>query len=109
MLLVEIKYFNPLNDTKPFFDQTVKNKQDTYERLTEMSRNNDYTTGNLLDYLNHQKYYKITGIDLSRQTNISIPKQINFVRKLEEDDGTTKLLKNYSKLFFRLINCYRII
>ena len=31
-----------------------------------MSRNNDYTTGNL-DY--HQKYYKLIGIDLSRQTN----------------------------------------
>ena len=27
----------------------------------------------------------IIGIDLSRKTNSSIPQQINFVRKLEED------------------------
>ena len=52
-----------------------------------MSRNDDYTTGNLLDYLYHQKYYKLIGIDFSRQTNVSIPQQINFVEKLEEDDG----------------------
>ena len=32
-----------------------------------MSKNNDYTTVNLLDYLYHQKYYKLIGIDLSRQ------------------------------------------
>ena len=37
-----------------------------------MSRNNDYTTGNLLDYLYHQKSYKLIGTDLSRQTNSSI-------------------------------------
>ena len=36
-----------------------------------MSRS-DYTTGNLLDYLYDQKYYKRVGIDLSRQTNTNI-------------------------------------
>ena len=54
-----------------------------------MSRNNDYTTGNLLEYLYHQKYYKLIDIDLSRQTNTSIPQQINFTGKLDEDDGVT--------------------
>ena len=54
-----------------------------------MSRNNDYTTGNLLEYLYHQKYYKLIDIDLSRQTNTSIPQQINFKGKLDEDDGVT--------------------
>ena len=38
------------NDKKPFFDQLVKNKQ-LYEKLVEMSRNNDYAKGNLLDRL----------------------------------------------------------
>ena len=54
-----------------------------------MSRNNDYTTGNLLDYLYHQNYYKLVGVDLTRQTNKSIPQQINFVGKLEGDDDAT--------------------
>ena len=54
-----------------------------------MSRKDDYTTGYLLDYLNHQNYYKLIGIDLSRQTNMNIPQQINFIQKLEEDDAGT--------------------
>ena len=52
-----------------------------------MSRKVDYTTGNLSDYLYHKNYYKLIAIDLSRQTNINIPQQINFTGKLEKDDG----------------------
>ena len=63
--LVNIKDFNVLIDNKPFFDQPVKNKQEAYEKLVKMSRHDDYTTGNLLDYLYQQKYYKLIGIDLS--------------------------------------------
>ena len=39
----------------------------------------------------NQNYYKIIGIDLSRQTNTSIPQQINFTGKLEKDDGVTMI------------------
>ena len=56
-----------------------------YKKLVEMSRNDDYTTGNLLDYL-----YHLIGTDLSRQTNLTNSQQINFVGKLE-DDGMTIL------------------
>ena len=54
MPLVGIKDFYALIDNKPFFDQPVKNKQEAYENLIEMSRNGDCTTGNLLDYFHHQ-------------------------------------------------------
>ena len=37
-----------------------------------MSRNNDYMTENLLDHLYYQSYYKLIGIDLSRQANATI-------------------------------------
>ena len=89
MQFMEIKDFNALIDNKPFFDQPVKKnkKQETYEKLIKISRNNNYTTGNLLDYLSRQNYYKLIGIDLSRQTNTNIPQQINFTGRLEEDDG----------------------
>ena len=45
---------------------------------------------------------------------MSIPQQINFVGKLEKDDGAVifyclKAAKNYCKFFFNLINCFRII
>ena len=55
----------------------------------ERSRNDDYTTGHLLDYLYHQNYYKLIGIDFSRQKNTNIPQQINFTGNLKEDDGAT--------------------
>ena len=86
MPLVEIKDYSALTNNKSYFDSPVKNKQEPYEKLIEMTRNDDYTTGNLLDYLYHQKYCKSIGIDLSRQINTSIPQQINFVRTIGEDD-----------------------
>ena len=73
MSLVDIKDFNALIDNKQFFDQAVTNKEGLYEKLVEMSRNDDYTTRNLLNYLYHQSYYKVISTDLSRQTNASIP------------------------------------
>ena len=54
MPFVEFKDFNALIDNKPFFDLPAKNKQEVYEKRMEVSRNDDYTTGNLLDYLYHQ-------------------------------------------------------
>ena len=44
----------------------MKNYQEAYEKPFEMSRNNDYITGDLLDHLYHQSYYKRIDIDLSR-------------------------------------------
>ena len=73
MPLVEIKDFNALTDSKLFFDQRVKNKQEAYKKLIEMSRSDGYTTGNLLDFSYHQNYYKLIGTDLSRQANMNIP------------------------------------
>ena len=89
MPIIEIKDFNAGIDNKQFFDQPVKNKQEACEELVEMSRNNDYTIGNLLDYLYHQNYY-LVGLDLSRQTNVSIL-QINFTGKSKEEKDTTML------------------
>ena len=51
----------------------MKNKPEAYEKIVEMSRNDYYTTGNLLDYFYHQNYYKRIDIGLSRQTNTIIP------------------------------------
>ena len=44
---VEIKDFNVLIDGKSFFDLPVKNNEEAYEKIMDMSNNNDYTTGNL--------------------------------------------------------------
>ena len=47
---VEIKVFNVLIDGKAIFEISVKNKAEAYEHIIEISKNNDYTAGNLLDY-----------------------------------------------------------
>ena len=39
------------------------------KKSVEMKKSNNYTTGNLLDYLCYQNYYKRIGIDFSGQTN----------------------------------------
>ena len=46
---VKITDFNVLIDRRIFFDLPVKNEEEAYEIFFEMSNNNNYTTGNLLD------------------------------------------------------------
>ena len=51
----------------------VKNGEETYKQIIEMGRNNDCTTGNLLDYQHFSKYYKLIAIDLSKQIELENP------------------------------------
>ena len=65
----------------------VKNEEETCEKIIEMSNNNDYTTGNLLDF---KESYKLIAIDLSKKTKLKDPQQINFIGKLEnQNHGAT--------------------
>ena len=61
-----IKDFNVLIDGKSFFDLPVKNEEEAYEKIIEMSRNNDYTTGNLLDFGYFKENYRLIATDLSK-------------------------------------------
>ena len=55
-----------------------------------MSNNSDYTTGNLLDFAYYKENNRLIAIDLSKQTNIKDPQQINFIGKIEgQDNGIT--------------------
>ena len=86
---VDIKDLNVLIDRKSFFDLSVKNEE-AYEKIIEMSNNNDYTTGDLLDFAYFKENYKLIAIDLSKQTKLKDPQQINFIGKLEnQDHGAT--------------------
>ena len=91
----KIKDFNVLIDDKRFFFYVpIKNKEETYEKIIEMRKNIDYTTGNLLDYDYFSKRYKLIAIDLRKQIQLEHPdlkQQINFIGKLEEDNGATML------------------
>ena len=63
---VRVNDFNVLIDGKSFFDLSVKNDEEAYEKIIDMSNNNDYTTGNLLDYAYYKKHYRLIAIDLSK-------------------------------------------
>ena len=96
---VQIKDFNVLIDGKSFFDMPIKNGEETYEQIIEMGRNNDYTTGSLLDYEYFSKHYKLIAIDLSKQIELENPdlkQQINFIERLEREEGATMffIIKN---------------
>ena len=86
----EIKDFNVLIDGKPFFEIPVKNKEEGYEAVIEMTKNNNYTTGNLLDYEYFEDHYKLIAIDLSKQIELENPdlkQKINFIGRLEENNA----------------------
>ena len=85
---VEIKDYNVIIDGKPFFEIPVKNKEETYEKIIEISKNSDYTIGNLLDYEYFKDHDKLIAIDLSKQSefeNSNIKQQINFIGRLEQN------------------------
>ena len=87
---IKIKDFNMLIDRKAFFDIPIENKEEAYEQVIEMSRNNNYTTGNLLDYAYFSKHYKLIELEDS-----DLKQQINFIGKLKK-----KKVQQYS-LFLR--------
>ena len=59
MPLAEIIDFNEIIDNKPFLYQPVKTNKKRMKNLSKCQKKDDYTTGNLLDYLHHQNYYKL--------------------------------------------------
>ena len=86
---VEINDFNVLIDGKSFSDLRVKNEEYACEKIIEMSNNNDYTTGNLLDFAYFKENYRLIAIDLSKQTKLKDPQQISFNGKLLGAHGAT--------------------
>ena len=67
-------------------DLPVKNEEEGYEKTIKMSNNNDYTTGNLLDFIYFKENYNLIAINLSKKTKLKDPQQINLIRKLENQD-----------------------
>ena len=85
---VMVKDFNIIIDKLAFFDLPIKTGEEVYEKIIDISRNNEFTTGNLLDYYYFKKYYKLIAIDSSKQQvlqeNEDLIQQINFIGRLEQ-------------------------
>ena len=50
-----------------YLPKIIKTEGEAYEKIIDISKNNEYTTGNLLDYDYFKKYYNLIAIDLSKQ------------------------------------------
>ena len=80
-------------------------KKKSMKKNMDMSNNNDYTTGNLLDYPYFKKHYKLIAIDCNcKQTKLKDPQQINFIGKLLKHTGATmffivEIRRNYFWIF----------
>ena len=85
---VMVKDFNVIIDKLAFFDLPIKTKEEAHEKIIDISRNNEHTTGNLIDYDYFKNYYKLIAIDLRKQQelqeNEDLIQQINLIEKLEE-------------------------
>ena len=83
---VMVKDFNVIIDKLAFFDLPIKTEEEAYEKIIDISRNIEYTTGNILDDY-FKKHYKLIAIDLSKQhvlqENKDLIQQINFIGRLE--------------------------
>ena len=82
----EINDANVLIDGKRFFDLPVNNDEEAYKKIIDMSNNNDYTTGNLLDFAFFKENYELIAINLSKQTKLKDPQKTNFTGKLEDQN-----------------------
>ena len=80
-----IKDFNVLIDGESFFDLPVKNEEEAYEKIIDMSN----LFNNLLDFVYFQKNYKLIATDLSKQTKLKDLQQISFIGKLNKTNGAT--------------------
>ena len=63
---VQIKDCNVLIDGKSFFHLPIKIEEEAYEKIIDMSNNNNYMTGNLLVFACYKENYNLIAIDLSK-------------------------------------------
>ena len=100
---VMVKDYNVIIDKLAFFDLAIKTEEEAYGKIIDISRNNEYTTGNLLDYDYFKKYYKLIAIDLSKQQvlqeNEDLIQQINFVGRLAEAANVFIIIEKKNVLF----------
>ena len=91
---VEIKNYNVMINEENFFDQPIKDNKVTYENIRKIAigREDNYTTGCLLDYPYFRDTYEMIAADLSRQEALDPDprkiQQINFTANLDNAGNT---------------------
>ena len=101
---VMVKDYNVIIDKLAFFDLPIKTEEEAYEKIKDISRNNEYTIGNSLDYDYFKKYYKLIAINLSKQQvlqeNEDLIQQINFIGRLTEAPNVFIIIEKKENTIF---------
>ena len=96
-----VKDYNVIIYKLTFSDLPI---EEAYEKIIDISRNNEYTTGNLLDYDYFKKYYKLIGIDLIKQQVLQecedLIQQINFIGRLTEGANVFIIIEKKKKILY---------
>ena len=95
---MEIKDHNIVIDGRIFYDKPIRNDLKPYDNIRKIAtgQRDGYTTGCLLDYPYFKNYYKLIGIDLSKQQKVhadpNAVQQTNFTGNLDRAEGSTMFL-----------------
>ena len=67
-----------------------------------MGNNNDYATGNVLDFAYFKRNYRLIATDVSKQTKLKDPQQITFIGNLSNTLGAAMffIIKKSEKTTF---------
>ena len=102
---VLVKDYNVIIDKLAFFDLPIKTEEETHEKIIDITRNNEFTTGNSSDYDYFKKHYKLIAIDLSKQQvlqeNEDLIQQINFIGRLEEAANVFIIIEKKEKTILK--------
>ena len=71
--------------------------------------NNDYTTGNLLDFGYYKKNYRLIAIHLSKQTIVKDQQQINFIAKIDGQDNDVMMFFIIERSEETTLSFYKIL
>ena len=110
---IMVKDYNVIIDKLAFFDLPVKTEEEAYEKIIDISRNNEYATGNLLHYDYFKNNYKLIAIDLSKQQvlqeNKDLIQQINFIGGLEKKADVFIIIEKKENTILEFCSCNILI
>ena len=98
---VKIDNYNIEIDGRNFYDQQINDSIKQYDGIRKIStgKDDDYTTGCLLDFAYFKKYYRIIAVDLSKQKALYADsraiQQIIFSGKIKAIVANTRIIIYY--------------
>ena len=85
---ISLNKYNVIIDGRNFYDNPIESDIEKYRELKKVmiGKDEDYTTGSLLDYNYFDKHYKLVAVDLSKQKELDVDpraiQQIEFKNML---------------------------